>query len=109
MGECSHCSEQVPLPFVCKFCGERYCGDHRLPENHGCLGLQRFKEDRGREIEKWIYEPFSTRFREKVGREVSRPLTYRLRALLLSVDSRKALYLLLLLILLLTLWRGLSV
>ena len=39
-GECKKCGEKVYLPFECKYCGYKYCGKHRLPENHGCVGLK---------------------------------------------------------------------
>jgi hypothetical protein len=76
---CSLCGKKEVMPFTCKFCGNKYCGDHRLPENHECIGLQKFKEERSREPEKWIYEPFHTKYKEApVGRKASRPLLERL-------------------------------
>lgn len=27
------------MPFTCKFCGNSYCYNHRLPESHNCPGL----------------------------------------------------------------------
>ncbi len=32
------------MPFTCKFCGNSYCYNHRLPESHDCGGLAAFKE-----------------------------------------------------------------
>lgn len=36
MAECHVCHESTDTPFECSYCGERYCADHRLPENHAC-------------------------------------------------------------------------
>jgi Zn-dependent protease len=34
---CHYCEQQKPgLPFRCNYCGEYFCSDHRLPENHAC-------------------------------------------------------------------------
>jgi len=42
---CTYCREEIKeFPFTCKFCGFHYCGDHRLPENHECIGLETYKE-----------------------------------------------------------------
>lgn len=35
-GKCEKCGEKGSLPFRCKYCGELYCEEHRLPENHDC-------------------------------------------------------------------------
>lgn len=32
------------MPFVCKLCKGRYCAAHRLPENHGCQGLDQYRQ-----------------------------------------------------------------
>jgi|GEM_PF-2104687 len=41
MVKCSFCGVVVPekIPFKCSFCGEYFCGEHRLPENHACAKL----------------------------------------------------------------------
>jgi len=34
---CEFCGEQTGiLPFKCNYCGGQFCGEHRLPEYHGC-------------------------------------------------------------------------
>ena len=38
--ECAICSTEVDMPFQCKYCKDPFCTDHRLPENHDCLGLE---------------------------------------------------------------------
>ena len=41
--KCHYCNKNVSLPFKCPFCGEYFCGDHRLPENHACPELWKVK------------------------------------------------------------------
>lgn len=41
--ECYYCGFRDPMPFTCKFCGNSYCYDHRLPETHNCPGLMEYK------------------------------------------------------------------
>ena len=36
---CVICRKVQSLPFRCNYCGKMFCDDHRLPEDHGCLGL----------------------------------------------------------------------
>lgn len=31
------------MPFVCKFCHQKFCAEHRLPENHACAGLTEYR------------------------------------------------------------------
>lgn len=55
--ECDYCGFKDPMPFTCKFCGNSYCYNHRLPESHNCHGLASYKE-RVRESGKlYQYEP----------------------------------------------------
>lgn len=42
--ECYYCGFRDPLPFTCKFCGNSYCYNHRLPESHNCPGLVEYKK-----------------------------------------------------------------
>lgn len=34
------------MPFRCPHCGDQFCSIHRLPENHGCPGLERAQAQR---------------------------------------------------------------
>ncbi|MDA4129470.1 MAG: hypothetical protein OK457_01745 [Thaumarchaeota archaeon] len=35
--DCHYCgAAKEGLPFRCNYCGEFFCGEHRLPENHAC-------------------------------------------------------------------------
>jgi membrane associated rhomboid family serine protease len=55
--ECDYCGFRDPMPFTCKFCGNTYCYNHRLPESHDCPGLASYRE-RVRESGKlYQYEP----------------------------------------------------
>jgi len=42
-GSCDILVPALAMPFVCKYCGGYYCEDHRLPENHKCIGLELWK------------------------------------------------------------------
>lgn len=44
--KCSYCGEEVYLPFKCPYCGQYFCAEHRLPENHNCPELWRAKAPR---------------------------------------------------------------
>ncbi len=104
MAECSYCGASESLPFTCKFCGGKFCSEHRLPENHECQGLAVYKETRGREPEKWIYEPF----RADAGAvAVQQGWRERLQEALGRLSLRHALYLLLAVLILAMLLRSL--
>ena len=44
-GTCDFCGENAFMPYRCRYCGGRFCPDHRLPENHNCEGLRKMKEN----------------------------------------------------------------
>lgn len=41
MAECSSCEEQIELESIspCSYCNNPFCSEHRLPEQHECVGL----------------------------------------------------------------------
>lgn len=39
MAKCDECGKFENLPYQCRRCGRTFCGEHRLPENHDCPGL----------------------------------------------------------------------
>ncbi len=41
--KCATCGSECDLPFKCNYCGNYYCPDHRLPENHDCSENWRVK------------------------------------------------------------------
>lgn len=50
------------MTFTCKYCGEKYCSNHRLPEKHDCEGLEEGvkkksgSEEEEAESQKWFQE-----------------------------------------------------
>ncbi|MFC1454960.1 AN1-type zinc finger domain-containing protein [Candidatus Undinarchaeota archaeon] len=38
-GICNGCGKNAPMPFRCRYCGELFCGEHRLPEDHNCQNV----------------------------------------------------------------------
>ncbi|MHA1596545.1 MAG: AN1-type zinc finger domain-containing protein [Candidatus Asgardarchaeia archaeon] len=40
MPKCDYCGKEVWPVFKCKYCGGTFCIDHRLPENHDCVGIK---------------------------------------------------------------------
>jgi Zn-dependent protease len=37
--QCQKCGSETMMPFRCPFCGGQFCSQHRLPENHNCIGI----------------------------------------------------------------------
>jgi membrane associated rhomboid family serine protease len=35
------------MPYSCHYCGGSFCAEHRLPENHGCPGLEEWDDPSG--------------------------------------------------------------
>jgi len=57
MPRCDYCGEYVDMPFLCPYCGGRFCAQHRLPEMHECPELYRVRSLRPPEY----YAPPPTR------------------------------------------------
>lgn len=55
MGECSKCGKQA-MTFTCRYCNDKFCSEHRLPENHDCEGLEEGVEKEKEETQKWFEE-----------------------------------------------------
>jgi membrane associated rhomboid family serine protease len=70
MAECSKCGKSS-MSFTCRYCGEKFCSEHRLPENHDCEGLDSGKKEEltssneSRESQKWFDDKFSNKKEEK--------------------------------------------
>ncbi|WP_129114884.1 rhomboid family intramembrane serine protease [Halegenticoccus tardaugens] len=47
MAECYECGRYENLPYQCRRCGNTFCAEHRLPENHNCPGLQDWNDPGG--------------------------------------------------------------
>jgi Zn-dependent protease len=49
MTTCSLCGKEE-LCFTCPYCNGIYCGEHRLPESHGCPGIHKARENAKRKV-----------------------------------------------------------
>ena len=47
MATCDECGAYENLPYQCRRCGQTFCADHRLPENHDCPGLAEWDDPGG--------------------------------------------------------------
>jgi len=47
MAKCDVCGRTVDMPYNCRGCGGTFCSEHRLPENHGCSGLDDWNDPDG--------------------------------------------------------------
>lgn len=47
MAKCARCGRDESMPYTCRYCGGTFCGDHRLPENHACPGLEDWDDPKG--------------------------------------------------------------
>jgi len=47
MATCDVCGEYENLPYQCKRCGQTFCAEHRLPENHDCPGIGEWNDPGG--------------------------------------------------------------
>lgn len=91
--ECEYCGFRDPMPFTCKFCGNSYCYNHRLPESHDCTGLVLFKK-KAHESGKYYYAPDSapTRRRSPAFRSLNNAISviksnYSLAILIIAIIS----------------------
>lgn len=55
MANCSECGDEA-MTFECKYCGQKFCSSHRLPENHDCPDLEEEVEKQREETGKWFEE-----------------------------------------------------
>ena len=53
MAECSKCGKQE-MTFTCRYCGEKFCSEHRLPENHDCQSMDEVKTQSGEGNDRWF-------------------------------------------------------
>ena len=47
MATCDECGKHENLPYQCRRCGQTFCAEHRLPENHACPGLSEWDDPSG--------------------------------------------------------------
>ena len=46
METCYYCGAETDLPFECNYCKDKFCAEHRLPENHRCVKLHLIRAKR---------------------------------------------------------------
>lgn len=51
MAECSKCGKQE-MTFTCRYCGEKFCSEHRLPEKHNCEKIDKVEKKSGNSSKK---------------------------------------------------------
>ncbi|MFQ5969499.1 MAG: AN1-type zinc finger domain-containing protein [Nitrososphaerales archaeon] len=39
MDQCYYCGLETDMPYECNYCKDKFCSEHRLPENHRCVKL----------------------------------------------------------------------
>ena len=78
------------MPFTCKFCGNSYCYNHRLPESHNCPGLLDYKS---RSSDAGIFYK-----RDPVIRRKPNPLLNSLNNIISAVKSNYSLTILIIVI-----------
>ncbi|MFQ5975505.1 MAG: AN1-type zinc finger domain-containing protein [Candidatus Hydrothermarchaeales archaeon] len=105
MASCIVCGKKELLPFKCKFCGNIFCSEHRLPENHQCVGLEMYKEESRTKPGKWVYEPFQDRV-EEVERRRKEPIIEKIERFLRNLDKRQVIWIIIVLIILLTIFES---
>ncbi len=72
MGICYFCGKEVELPFRCPYCNLTFCDDHRLPEQHNCVGLPDRGWDTYRLVQRGIRNQASVK-KELVKKEMKKP------------------------------------
>ncbi|HUX99276.1 MAG TPA: AN1-type zinc finger domain-containing protein [Candidatus Deferrimicrobium sp.] len=72
MTQCAKCRIEVYMPFVCNYCGELFCSDHRLPENHNCkkVGDARRPTARATQASSVEYRPLEEDWQPTSGAQV---------------------------------------
>jgi len=81
MAECSKCGEKS-MSFTCRYCGEKFCSKHRLPEKHDCEGLESGKKEeysnsssskQSSEGQKWFDDKFKDKKGKRQEKEYQKP------------------------------------
>ncbi|MFP4229948.1 MAG: rhomboid family intramembrane serine protease [Candidatus Nanohaloarchaea archaeon] len=85
MAECSECGKES-MSFTCRYCGEKFCPEHRLPENHDCQGLN--ESDTG---EEWFEEKNDEKDQASKTSGPQKPAKYKKRKQGLGKDILKTL------------------
>lgn len=67
------------MAFTCRYCGEKFCSEHRLPENHDCEKLEEGVKVEREKSDKW--------FQEKETKDELRPRKVRRQSVLRDAVS----------------------
>lgn len=70
---CRICGQQEIIPFQCPYCGNSYCTNHRLPENHRCINMDLARKARK---EKTIYSNEMEAHRHTINNKIGYPKSY---------------------------------
>jgi len=90
MAECSKCGKES-MSFTCRYCGEKFCAEHRLPESHDCNRLEEEVEKEREETGKWFQkkeirdELKPKKVKQSTSRDVVRALTSSITATIIAV------------------------
>ena len=71
--KCQICGQQEILPFQCPYCGNSYCTNHRLPENHRCINLDFARKS---SKEKTIFSDETKAYRHTINNNLSQRKNY---------------------------------
>ncbi len=94
MVKCSQCGKKLSIDyFTCKFCGETFCSEHRLPESHNCPGLSDYKNKQWKQTKKAL--------KDYPEMKRSGPVPFKRLKELWSSDTNKVLFALLVFVFLL--------
>ena len=63
---CQQCNVETYMPFKCPHCGQYFCVEHRLPENHNCPEYWLAKAPRGQPLRKVRTPKTQTSYQYKV-------------------------------------------
>ena len=64
--KCRKCGQETFLPFRCPYCGDQFCSEHRLPENHSCPRMDLARAQKQEEALK-VQGPTSYEYRVTYG------------------------------------------
>ncbi|MFB6203842.1 MAG: rhomboid family intramembrane serine protease [Candidatus Nanohaloarchaea archaeon] len=71
MAECSECGRKS-MSFECRYCGKKYCSEHRLPENHDCDSMEEELEKEKEESGNWFRDKETKEETERRTRDSGR-------------------------------------
>ncbi|MDG6995225.1 MAG: hypothetical protein JRN52_04805 [Nitrososphaerota archaeon] len=90
--ECHFCGRGVEgLPFRCNYCGNSFCGEHRLPENHSCPRVGGPIQPGYAKISAPRSKPKISPFGVPVARSTRRRFGLKYRGLLSKVEQKHVL------------------